>query len=69
MTDVQYPYVWRWKSRLPERHGHRCRRIKHGGMNSVLIEFEDGFRVLTSRWAIRRVEPDRVLPPDFKRRR
>jgi hypothetical protein len=42
-------YIWRVKTRLPERYMTRCRVIARGKMNSCLVEFEDGYRVVTSR--------------------
>lgn len=53
-----FPYVWHWRCRLPERRGQRCRvllRVRR--TNSVLVEFEDGFLVNTSRFAVRRLKP------------
>lgn len=50
-----FDHVWRWKSRLPERHGTRCRVLTRGGMNSIRVEFEDGTQVITSRYAVRRI--------------
>ena len=50
-------YVWWWKSRLPERKGQRCEVLARGKMNSILVRFEDGFRVLTSRYALRKATP------------
>lgn len=47
-------HVWYWRSRLPERKGHPCRVLARGTMNSILVEFEDGYRVVTSRYAVRR---------------
>jgi hypothetical protein len=47
-------YIWFWKSRLPERKGLPCKVIAHGKMNSILVEFEDGYRVVTSRYAVRK---------------
>jgi len=52
--DTKYPYVWYWKSRLPERKGQLCRVMVRGKMNSIVVEFEDGFTVVTSRYAIRK---------------
>ena len=49
-----YPYVWWWRSRLPDRKGQRCRVTARGSLNSIRVEFPDGFRVVTSRWAVRR---------------
>lgn len=50
-----YPYYWRVKTRLPERKGQLCRVLVRGGMNSALVEFEDGYKVVTSRNYIRKV--------------
>jgi hypothetical protein len=51
---VEYPYVWRWRRRLSERQGQPCRITARGRLNSVRVEFPDGFWVITSRWAVRR---------------
>ena len=50
----EWPHVWHWRCRLPERKGQRCRVLIRGGRNTCLVEFPDGFRVYTSRWAVRR---------------
>jgi hypothetical protein len=42
-------YVWRVKTRLPERYLMPCRVLVRGKMNSCLVEFEDGYKVVTSR--------------------
>lgn len=49
-----YDYIWFWKSRLPERKGMPCRIVARGRMNSVLVVFFDGYRVITSRYALRK---------------
>lgn len=49
-----YPLVWRVKTRLPERKGTACRVLVRGGMNSCLVEFTDGFQVVTSRNYLRK---------------
>lgn len=49
-----FNYIWFWRSRLPERKGQSCRVVARGSMNTVLVEFIDGYRVFTSRWAVRR---------------
>jgi hypothetical protein len=48
-----FNHVWFWKARLPERKGQPCKVIARGKMKSILVEFEDGFRVVTSRYAVR----------------
>lgn len=50
-----YLYYWRVKTRMPERKGQRCRVLARGAMNSCLVEFEDGYRVVTSRNYVRKV--------------
>lgn len=50
-----WTHVWRVKTRLPERKGQLCRVAARGRLNSCLVEFPDGFRVITSRWSVRKV--------------
>lgn len=38
-----------------DRTGQRCRVVCRGTMGSGLLEFEDGYRVVTSRGGLRRV--------------
>lgn len=54
MTAKAFDHVWYWRALLPERKGQPCRVIARGALNSALVEFEDGQRVLTSRYAARR---------------
>jgi hypothetical protein len=50
-----YDHLWHWRSRLPARKGMACRVVvRSRRLGSVLVEFEDGFRVVTSRYAVRR---------------
>lgn len=53
MTD--WPYVFFW-NRLG-RKGQRCKVTARGKLNSCRVEFEDGFKVITSRNAIRKATP------------
>jgi hypothetical protein len=52
----EFDHVWWWRAKLGERKGQRCRVLVRGRMNSVLVEFEDGYRVVTSRHAVRRAK-------------
>ena len=56
-----FDYIWFWKPtvmRPIDRKGHRCRVLVWAPkMNSVLVEFEDGFQVITSRNAVRKFKP------------
>lgn len=50
----EFPYIWFWKSRLPERKNQPCKVTARGKMNSIRVEFEDGFTAITSRYAVRK---------------
>ncbi len=50
-------HYWRIRKWLPERFGQPCRVLTRGAMNSCLVEFADGWQVVTSRWFVRRVKP------------
>lgn len=54
--DDAFPLVWYWRTRPigNPRKGQRCRVIARGGMNNVLVEFPDGYTVVTSRRATRK---------------
>lgn len=47
-------YVWRVKTRHPERYRQACAVLVRGPMNSCLVQFADGFKTVTSRWNVRR---------------
>ena len=52
-----FPYFWRlnYSAMRPiARKGQLCRVLVRASMNSALIEFEDGYRVVASRNSIRR---------------
>ena len=52
MSD--YPYVWHWRKLWGDLKGRRCRVLARAPkMNSILVEFEDGTLVVTSRYAVR----------------
>jgi hypothetical protein len=67
---VTFDHVWFWNPRRqwdafadvlgvprePDRKGLRCRVLAHGAKNTVLVEFEDGTKLTTSRYAVRRAE-------------
>jgi hypothetical protein len=52
-------HIWRWRKRLPERFGQPCRIVAVGKLNSALVEFADGFTVVTSRYAVRKNVSDK----------
>lgn len=49
-------YYWRVRTRLPERFNQTCVVLKRGRMNSCLVEFADGYRVVTSCNYVRRFD-------------
>lgn len=52
---VRYDHFWHWRARLPHRKGMACRVVARSRrLGSVLVEFEDGYQVVTSRYAVRR---------------
>lgn len=54
---IVYDRIFRWKNNAKRAHlfGRHCRILAHGSsMHSVLLEFEDGERVITSRRAVGR---------------
>jgi hypothetical protein len=57
MNDL--PYIYRW-NRMG-RKGERCAVPVRGTLNSCLVVFADGFRMVTSRNAIRKAEKEPAL--------
>lgn len=53
--SFQPTHRWWWKAKLGDRHGQPCAVLARGKMNSSLVAFADGHRVLTSRHAVRRL--------------
>jgi hypothetical protein len=56
-----FNHVWRVKTILPGRKGERCRVLAYGAMNTILVEFEDGYKVTTSRFFVRQIKPGEVI--------
>lgn len=56
-AKVKFDHVYRWKKNAKRNrlNGSPCRIVAHGsGMHSVLVEFEDGERVVTTVRAVHR---------------
>jgi hypothetical protein len=49
-AEFRYVYFWHRMN----RKGQACAVLARGAMNSCLVLFEDGFRAITSRNAIRK---------------
>lgn len=54
MAEKPFDKVWFWRKWLPARKGQRCRILAVGSLNSAMVEFEDGYVVITSRYAVRK---------------
>ena len=57
MTDggKNQRYIYRWNRQ--GRKGQTCTVTARGKMNSICVRFEDGYTMVTSGNAIRRVKP------------
>lgn len=56
MAKYPYTYVWGNNPVRAKLKGKKCKVLVWGKMNSVLIEFENGEQVTTSRNALRRID-------------
>ena len=49
-------HIWRIRKWLPERYGQKCKVVVPWSKNgNILVEFEDGEKVVTSRWYVRKM--------------
>ena len=55
---TEYVYAWRNNDRRAALYGRRCRIVASGSLGTVLLVFENGERVTTSRRALRRAGRD-----------
>lgn len=55
MNKTKWTHRWFWKKWMPERRGQLCRVLRVGKMNSCLVQFQDGFKVIAIRYAVRKV--------------
>lgn len=56
LDGLTWTHWWRVRRWLPERHGYPC-RVLTAGRGSVLLEFADGHRTVSSRYSVRRRPP------------
>lgn len=52
---MNYIYVWGNNPVRAQFKGKRCKILAKGRMNSILLEFENGDKLLTSRYSVRLV--------------
>lgn len=55
VISAGFPYSYWWKA--TGRQHQRCRLLARGAKDSVLVEFEDGFTMVTGRYALRIAKP------------
>ena len=55
---IALPYIYRWDRQ--GRKGQPCRVACRGTMNSILVVFADGYSMVTSGNAIRRLKKGEV---------
>ncbi len=58
-----YDHVWRSRTHLADRIGQALRVMIVGGLNSALVEFEDGHRCVTSCFGYCRITATGAHPP------
>ena len=56
----ELPYIYR--GRREDRKGQPCRVLARGNKNRCLVEFADGFRLMTNRNTLRAVQPAKRRP-------
>ena len=56
----QQTYIYRWDRQ--GRKGQLCLVLARGTMNSCLCKFEDGYRMVTSRNALKLATDEAALP-------
>jgi hypothetical protein len=52
---MKYQYAWKNNDKRESLYGKECKIIYRMRMNSALVEFEDGEKVVISRNALRKV--------------
>jgi hypothetical protein len=54
MSEVEeFPYLYLWHRQ--DRKDQPCKVLARGKMNSSCVQFEDGYKMITSRHALRRI--------------
>lgn len=49
-------HYWRIKRWLPDRFGQECKINAKGAKGTIEVEFEDGFKAITRRYFVRRLD-------------
>ena len=59
---MSYVYFWN-RPEGASRKGQPCKVTARDKMNSIRVEFEDGFRMITSRNSVRKEKGGTEVPP------
>ena len=59
---TEFTHRWFWRKWLGDRNGQACRVLCRGRNGNILVEFADGYLVVTPRYAVRRATPAPVQP-------
>ena len=54
INKFDHRYCWGNNPVRAKYKGKDCRVVSQGKMNSIMVEFEDGFSMITSRYSVRR---------------
>lgn len=52
-NNFEYIYAWKNNEKRKQLYKKNCRILAKGKKNSILIEFENGDREITSRYAVK----------------
>lgn len=55
MNSHQWTHTWRWKNFVSDRYGMRCRITARGKNGNIRVLFEDGYQVITLRYALLKI--------------
>ncbi len=53
---MTFTHVYFWRKFGHGRKGQLCNVIARGKLNSICVEFADGYKMITNRRAVRRVK-------------
>lgn len=51
---MEYIYCWKNNEKRKELYHKKCKILAKGRKNSILVEFENGDREVTSRYAVKK---------------
>ena len=58
-VSCEFGWQWRYRKWRGDRYGHRCQVVLRGkgpGPRNILVRFQDGEQLVTTRFAVRRIK-------------